>query len=237
MSRAASVARVLPRASAPMSLYAIGDIQGCHAEFCQLLELIGFSPRDRPAVARRRSRQSRTRLARRAARGQGARRRRRDGPRQSRLPPADGRRRTSARAPAGHDRPDPRRAGSRRADRVAVRATPGRDRGRAVDGARGPSAAMDARHRAACSRARSSRCCEASVPDEFLSCLYGDEPRDVARRSRGLRPAARRRQRVHADCASAPPTARWISGRSAGRTARRTATFRGSRIRSARRPA
>jgi len=31
---------------APMSLYAIGDIQGCHAEFCQLLELIGFSPRD-----------------------------------------------------------------------------------------------------------------------------------------------------------------------------------------------
>ncbi len=27
-----------------MSLYAIGDIQGCHAEFCQLLELIAFSP-------------------------------------------------------------------------------------------------------------------------------------------------------------------------------------------------
>jgi bis(5'-nucleosyl)-tetraphosphatase (symmetrical) len=27
-----------------MSLYAIGDIQGCHAEFCRLLELIGFSP-------------------------------------------------------------------------------------------------------------------------------------------------------------------------------------------------
>jgi bis(5'-nucleosyl)-tetraphosphatase (symmetrical) len=29
-----------------MSLYAIGDIQGCHAEFCQLLELIGFSSRE-----------------------------------------------------------------------------------------------------------------------------------------------------------------------------------------------
>jgi len=28
-----------------MSLYAIGDIQGCHAELCQLLDLIGFSPR------------------------------------------------------------------------------------------------------------------------------------------------------------------------------------------------
>ncbi len=28
-----------------MSHYAIGDIQGCHAELCQLLELIGFSPR------------------------------------------------------------------------------------------------------------------------------------------------------------------------------------------------
>ena len=31
-----------------MALYAIGDLQGCHAEFVQLLELIGFSPaRDR----------------------------------------------------------------------------------------------------------------------------------------------------------------------------------------------
>ncbi|HVO87393.1 MAG TPA: symmetrical bis(5'-nucleosyl)-tetraphosphatase, partial [Casimicrobiaceae bacterium] len=29
-----------------MALYAIGDIQGCHAELCQLLELIGFSPRE-----------------------------------------------------------------------------------------------------------------------------------------------------------------------------------------------
>jgi bis(5'-nucleosyl)-tetraphosphatase (symmetrical) len=29
-----------------MSLYAIGDIQGCHTEFCQLLELIAFSPRE-----------------------------------------------------------------------------------------------------------------------------------------------------------------------------------------------
>ncbi|MEP7181513.1 MAG: symmetrical bis(5'-nucleosyl)-tetraphosphatase [Betaproteobacteria bacterium] len=27
-----------------MSLYAIGDVQGCHAEFCHLLDLIGFSP-------------------------------------------------------------------------------------------------------------------------------------------------------------------------------------------------
>src|SRR5664279_3823404 len=27
-----------------MALYAIGDIQGCHAEFCQLLDLIAFSP-------------------------------------------------------------------------------------------------------------------------------------------------------------------------------------------------
>jgi len=30
--------------AAQMSVYAIGDIQGCHAEFCQLLDLIGFSP-------------------------------------------------------------------------------------------------------------------------------------------------------------------------------------------------
>ena len=27
-----------------MAHYAIGDIQGCHAEFCQLLDLIGFTP-------------------------------------------------------------------------------------------------------------------------------------------------------------------------------------------------
>jgi bis(5'-nucleosyl)-tetraphosphatase (symmetrical) len=27
-----------------MSVYAIGDIQGCHAEFCHLLDLIAFSP-------------------------------------------------------------------------------------------------------------------------------------------------------------------------------------------------
>jgi bis(5'-nucleosyl)-tetraphosphatase (symmetrical) len=27
-----------------MALYAIGDIQGCHAEFCQLLDLVAFSP-------------------------------------------------------------------------------------------------------------------------------------------------------------------------------------------------
>jgi len=30
-----------------MALYAIGDIQGCHAEFCHLLEMIGFSDADR----------------------------------------------------------------------------------------------------------------------------------------------------------------------------------------------
>ncbi len=29
-----------------MALYAIGDLQGCHAEFCQLLDAIGFSPRN-----------------------------------------------------------------------------------------------------------------------------------------------------------------------------------------------
>jgi bis(5'-nucleosyl)-tetraphosphatase (symmetrical) len=28
-----------------VGVYAIGDIQGCHAELCQLLEMIGFSPR------------------------------------------------------------------------------------------------------------------------------------------------------------------------------------------------
>src|SRR5205823_1637647 len=30
----------------PMAHYAIGDVQGCHAELCRLLDLIAFSPRD-----------------------------------------------------------------------------------------------------------------------------------------------------------------------------------------------
>src|SRR4029453_5121233 len=29
-----------------MAVYAIGDIQGFHAELCQLLDLVGFSPRE-----------------------------------------------------------------------------------------------------------------------------------------------------------------------------------------------
>ncbi|HET9047073.1 MAG TPA: symmetrical bis(5'-nucleosyl)-tetraphosphatase [Casimicrobiaceae bacterium] len=29
-----------------MAHYAVGDVQGCHAELCELLELIAFSPRD-----------------------------------------------------------------------------------------------------------------------------------------------------------------------------------------------
>ena len=29
-----------------MAFYAIGDVQGCHAELCELLDLVAFSPRD-----------------------------------------------------------------------------------------------------------------------------------------------------------------------------------------------
>ncbi len=50
-----------------MALYAIGDVQGCDAELGALLERLKFSRRSRSAVVRRRSRQSRTRFARRAA--------------------------------------------------------------------------------------------------------------------------------------------------------------------------
>ena len=38
--------RTNPKDRRFMALYAIGDIQGCHAEFCQLLDLIGFSSRE-----------------------------------------------------------------------------------------------------------------------------------------------------------------------------------------------
>jgi bis(5'-nucleosyl)-tetraphosphatase (symmetrical) len=39
-------ARAFPSSGSGMALYAIGDIQGCHAELCMLLERIAFSPRD-----------------------------------------------------------------------------------------------------------------------------------------------------------------------------------------------
>src|SRR5580765_7152050 len=38
--------RSAKREGTPVSHYAIGDIQGCHAEFCHLLELVVFSARD-----------------------------------------------------------------------------------------------------------------------------------------------------------------------------------------------
>jgi bis(5'-nucleosyl)-tetraphosphatase (symmetrical) len=38
--------RSAQREGSPLSHYAIGDIQGCHAEFCRLLELVGFSTRE-----------------------------------------------------------------------------------------------------------------------------------------------------------------------------------------------
>ena len=43
MSRPRSITWYPPRSDAAVALYAIGDIQGCHAELCQLLDLIGFS--------------------------------------------------------------------------------------------------------------------------------------------------------------------------------------------------
>ena len=43
MSRPPSITWYPPRSDAAVALYAIGDIQGCHAELCQLLDLIGFS--------------------------------------------------------------------------------------------------------------------------------------------------------------------------------------------------
>ena len=59
--------------SRAVALYAIGDLQGCHAEFMALLERLRFDARPRPALAHRRPRQPRPGLARRAARGASAR--------------------------------------------------------------------------------------------------------------------------------------------------------------------
>ena len=47
--------------SAPMATYAIGDVQGCFDELQALLGRIGFNPRARPAVVRRRPGQPRAR--------------------------------------------------------------------------------------------------------------------------------------------------------------------------------
>ena len=78
-----------------MSHYVVGDIQGCYAEFQQLLDVIAFDPATRLAVAGRRPRQPRPRFARGAAHGQESRSRRGHRARQSRLALADRGRRSS----------------------------------------------------------------------------------------------------------------------------------------------
>ena len=61
-----------------MALYAIGDLQGCHDEFVQLLDLVGFSPAtDRMWLvggrhARREGGPAPAQAGRRAAGGRGA---------------------------------------------------------------------------------------------------------------------------------------------------------------------
>ena len=100
----------------------------------RLLALIDFSPAPRPTVARRRPRQSRPALARRAALGARPGRRRHVRARQPRPPPARARRRCRGREEARHARRGPRRARPRSPDRLAA-----------------PSPARPRRRRATCS--------------------------------------------------------------------------------------
>ena len=133
--------------------------------------------------------------------------------RQSRLPPADRRGRSPQASPRRHARRDPRGAGSRRAGRLARRATAGGDRGRGrllvhaglpadLDAGDGADAlgrgAGDARGPA---RAR--------IPVRALRRRAAPWRRRPRRRWDRLRVASTPAR----GCASAPPTERWSSGR------------------------
>ena len=122
-------------------------------------------------------------FARRAARRDGAGRRRDGGARQSRLPSADGRRRASQAASRRHARRHPRSARSRRAPRLALRAAAGRARRRARDGARRAAAVVDRRRRRSRCRAKSRRCSRATTRTSSSACSTATS-RAMARRPR-----------------------------------------------------
>ena len=160
-----------------MSLYAIGDIQGCHAEFCQLLELIGFSPReDRLWLVGdlvNRGPDSLAVLREVKALGDAA---------VTVLGNHDFHLLTVA---AGHAKPH-------RQDTIApILDAPDRDELLALARSAGRSSSSRAsgcsctraccrsgrRRPRSCSRAKSRRCSRASAPTRSSRALYGDEPR------------------------------------------------------------
>ena len=175
-----------------MAHYAIGDIQGCHAEFCELLDLIAFSPgTDRLwLVGDLVNRGPESLAVLREVMRLGRRRRHRA--RQPRFPPADDRRQSPQAASRRHARRRPRRAGPGRPDRVAAGAAAGRRRGRAHARARGSAPAMDARDGAdalargagACwpagTRTNSWACCMATNRGNGATTLTGYDRLRVA---------------------------------------------------------
>ena len=205
-----------------MAVYAVGDVQGCAAELDDAARaLLAFDPAPGPALVRRRSRQSRTRLARGAAPGRRPRRCGHRRARQSRPAPAGARARTcragvtatTALRPVleAPDREPPARLAA-----VAAAAAPRRGAWRHV-AARGPAAAVG-------HRARRERCAaelEAGAAQRSqrraVHAHVRQPARPVARRPRGRGSPALHHQRAH-------PAARLRPGRAAAAEIQGTAS-------------
>ncbi len=139
--------------------FLVGDLQGCADALDRLLDEDRLLAVARPDLRARRPRQSRPRLARRAAPAARPRRRRALRARQPRLASARRRRRRAAAASQRHARRHPRRARSRGLARVAAPPADGGARARLADAACRRRAAMGPGDDAARSPATSSGRC------------------------------------------------------------------------------
>ena len=168
-----------------MSVWAIGDLQGCYDAAQRLLERIALRSRARPAVVLRRPGQPRRPVAGDAAPGAFAARQQRRRARQPRPVAAGDRRAPRGRAAQGQSGPAARavRRRPRRAARLAAHAEAAarRPQARLDDGARRPRAEVDHR-RSPSAHAREVEEQPARRRATASCCknMYGDKPGVVA---------------------------------------------------------